>query len=144
MGRTSPLRTCINIALYLLLLYFVLETCVFDVTIKPGKVTQALLFFEIILEFEKNEKMCLHTLMFLLMAYWFICSMLFIAKISYVFHFSKTDALICFIENVLSIYCVKCISCDVTKNSLLLCLWFPLYNCDIHNPVFNTNVVKIK
>jgi len=65
------------------------------------------------------NNLCLQTFICLLMAYRFICLMCFIPKKSFMFNFSKTDAHICFTEHVLSIYCVKCIICDVTSRKVL-------------------------
>ena len=62
--------------------------------------------------------MCLHAFICLLIAYCFICVMCFIQKNSCMFNFTKTDAHICFTEYVMSVYCIKCIICDVTLNSL--------------------------
>ena len=79
-----------------------------------GKVIKTFLVLKLYWNLKKKHVLCLHTFICLLMTYRFICVLCFIPKDSFMFNFSKTDAHICFTKYVLSIYCVKCITCDVT------------------------------
>jgi len=107
------IRICINISFLILLLYFVLENCVFYVTMKKilsEKETQALLF---ILEFQQKENKCVYIHLFGSYGiYCFICVMCCIPRNSVMFILLLCVHLFYWIW--CSIYCVKCIICDVT------------------------------
>jgi len=109
------IRIWINIALLILLLYFVLKICFFTLKRNYQEMNHRHCYLWNYIEFKlKYEHTCLHTFIYLLMAHRFICIMCFIPKNSFIFNFSQTDAHVCFTEYGLSIYCVKCIVYDVT------------------------------